>query len=134
MTSESESNPPGPVVDEHHDDSETGNNTNLESYDAEDWEQELDNVIKSNTEICDWKTLRNQIQNDLQKQKTLPLSQINQLLILSNFATLRLKGVSHIDASLEIARQWRDRNGIWFARRVCALARHYQIFEQLPVE
>lgn len=53
-------------------------------------------------------------------------------MILSNLATLRLKGLSRTDASLEIAQQWRDGNGSWFARRIHALARHYQIFEQLP--
>jgi hypothetical protein len=105
--------------------------------DTEDWEEELDDTIKSNTEIRDWKTLRDQINKDLHtgcKQKTLPLSQINQLMILSNFANLRMKGVSRIDASLKIAQQWHEGSGLWFARRVRALARHYQIFEQLPAE
>jgi len=55
-------------------------------------------------------------------------------MILSNFATLRLKGASRIGASEEIARQWHDGVGKHFARRVRALARHYQIFEQLPIE
>ena len=59
---------------------------------------------------------------------------INQLLILSNFATLRLKGLSRIAASVEIARQWHEGKGSWFAHRVRSLARHYQFFEQLPTE
>lgn len=66
---------------------------------TEDWEEELDDTIKSNTEIRDWKTLHDQINKDLQtgcKQKTLSLSQINQLTILSNFATLCMKGISRI--------------------------------------
>src|SRR5262249_1801869 len=65
---------------------------------------------------------------------SLPLLQINQLLILANFATLRLKGFKCINASLQIAQQWHEGQGAWFARRVRALARHYQIFEQLPIE
>jgi hypothetical protein len=86
-------------------------------------------------EIRDWATLRTQIKAELKKNsKTLPLSRINQLLILSNFATLRLKGSSRITASLEIAKQWHEGKGTWFARRIRALARHYQIFEKLPVE
>jgi hypothetical protein len=62
------------------------------------------------------------------------LSRLNQLLIISNFATLRIKGVSRTQASYEIARQWHEGQGNWFARRVRALARHYQIFEALPIE
>jgi len=37
-------------------------------------------------------------------------------------------------ASKEIAQQWREGKGAHFARQVRALARHYQLFEQLPVE
>ncbi|PCH36576.1 hypothetical protein WOLCODRAFT_82413, partial [Wolfiporia cocos MD-104 SS10] len=76
-----------------------------------------------------------QIKEDLKhKSKTLPLIRVKQLLILSNFATLWLNGFSIIDASMQIAHQWHEGNGNWFARRVHALARHYQVFEQLPVE
>jgi hypothetical protein len=39
-----------------------------------------------------------------------------------------------MDASMEIAAQWHNSEGVWFARKIRALARHYQIFEQLPVE
>ena len=76
-----------------------------------------------------------QVKDYLKKNgKISPLSQVNQLLIISNFATLRLKGVSRTQASLEIARQWHEGQGNWFARRVQALARHYQIFEKIPIE
>jgi hypothetical protein len=85
--------------------------------------------------VRDWADLRKEIKDNLKKNsKTLPLSHINQLMIISNFATLRLKGVSRTQASLEIARQWHEGEGNWFARRVWALAQHYQIFEELPVE
>jgi len=85
--------------------------------------------------VCNWSDLRKQIKDHLEKNsKTLPLSQLNQLLIISNFATLCLKGISQTQASLEIARQWHEGQGNWFARRVRALARHYQIFEALPIE
>ena len=103
---------------------------------GEDWEDELEDTFQGAAAVIkDWKTLREQINTDLKnKHKTLPLSQINQLMILSNFANLRLKGFSRISASLEIARQWREGTGTWFARRIRALARHYQVFEQLPQE
>lgn len=37
-------------------------------------------------------------------------------------------------ASLEIAAHWHEQDGVWFAQKVRALAHHYQIFEQLPIE
>lgn len=103
---------------------------------AEDWKDELDDTIRGPTaEVKDWTVLREQIKMDLKnKHKILPLSQINQLMILSNFATLHIKGVSRISASVEITHQWQDSSGMWFARRVRALACHYQTFEQLPQE
>ena len=59
---------------------------------------------------------------------------INQLLLLRNFATLRIKGTRKIAASCKIAQQWHDGEGIHFARHVQALACHYQVFEQLPTQ
>ena len=46
---------------------------------------------------------------------TLPITQINQLLILQNFATLQLKGYGKIEASLEIAQQWHEGEGKHYA-------------------
>ena len=114
-------------------DSDFGGNTEGE---AEEWEDELnDGLTGRPSEIRDWDTLRTQIKADLKKKsQTLPLSRINQLMLLSNFATLRLKGLSHMQASLEIAQQWHKGDGTWFACRVRALAHHYQVFEQLPHE
>jgi len=43
------------------------------------------------------------------------LAQKNQLLILQNFATLRIKGLRQMAASEEIAQQWHDGVGIYFA-------------------
>jgi hypothetical protein len=108
-----------------------------ETENAEAWEEELDETLTPNAEIRDWEALRTQIKADLKKKhKSLPLSQINQLMILRNFANLRLKGYGRIEASFEIARQWHEKDGsnTHFARRIRALARHYQIFEQLPKE
>jgi len=45
-----------------------------------------------------------------------------------------LKGSSCTQASLEITHQWHKGQGDWFARHVCVLARHFQIFEKLPQE
>ena len=105
---------------------------------CEDWELEAEvcrTVSQKRDEICSWDVLRNQITTDLKKTgKTLPLSQINQLLILRNFATLRLKGYRIIPASLEIARQWHEKDSTHFARKVRSLAHHYQLFKQLPQE
>lgn len=98
----------------------------------------VDEVVSNGgVEIRPWDVLCEQIKDDLKKgskRKKLSLSQTNQLLILRNFATLRLKGFSITNASIEIARQWHEGEGVHFAKQVRKLARHYQIFEQLPKE
>jgi len=68
---------------------------------AEDWKHELDETVqRPPAKIKDWGVLRTQIKKDLKrKSKILMLSAINQLMILLNFATLRLKGASQIAAS-----------------------------------
>ena len=83
-----------------------------------------------------WDDLREQIKDDLASSKTrnMSLTQVNQLLILRNFATLRLKGLGRIAASRAIAQQWHEGEGVHFARRIRVLAHHYQHFEQLPEE
>jgi len=45
-----------------------------------------------------------------------------------------LKGWSCTQASLEIAHQWHEGQGNWFARHVHIPSRHYHIFEKLPLE
>lgn len=108
----------------------------LGEADGEAWEDEIDeNTMNPQMELCPWDVLRAKIKDEVKKkQKILSISHLNQLMILANFATLRLKGLSRMAASAEIAHQWHEGNGIWFARRVRNLARHYQIFEQLPKE
>ncbi|KAF8227164.1 hypothetical protein L208DRAFT_1405913 [Tricholoma matsutake] len=90
--------------------------SDLESL-LEDWEAELDESVQGpKSHAWDWTDLQKQIKDHLKKNsKTLPLSRLNQLLIISNFATLCLKGISQTQA-------------------IRALARHYQIFEALPIE
>ncbi|KAJ7814049.1 hypothetical protein B0H13DRAFT_2465431 [Mycena leptocephala] len=68
-----------------------------------------------------WHALREKVKTDL-KKKNLPLTQYNQLLIIRNFATLLIKGLKRIQASLEIARQWHEGGGNYFAHRVRALS------------
>ena len=76
----------------------------MNDQELEDWEAELDESVQGpKSHVREWSDLCKQIEDHLQKNsKTLPLSQLNQLLIISNFATLRLKGVSRTQASLEI--------------------------------
>jgi len=103
-------------------------------------EEEADPMAtaKDADDIQGWSDLREQIKNDLcmanEKNTTLTLTQINQLIILRNFATLRLKGIKRIAASERIAEQWHKGQGVHFARQIRALACHYQKFEQLPVD
>ena len=113
-------------------------NEDVGDNEEEPWEAEVSETLTAQVEIHSWKELRDQIKKDLKtKHAMLLLSQINQLIILQNFAILRLKGQGWIPASYEIAKQWHEKdNGssTHFARRIRALARHYQNFEQLPVE
>jgi len=109
------------------------NNFNAEEM----WEDELQEQEWGGVEVRGWYELREQIKKDLQqkgKKTHLSFSQINQLLLIRNFATLRLKGMGRIAASLEIAHQWHEDKGAHFARKIRALAQHYQVFEQLPTE
>ena len=103
--------------------------------DEDDWdpEGEVDDVMQAVDKVRGWEELRHQIRADLKaNNQSLPLSKVNQLLILRNFATLRLKGFKKIAASEHIAQEWHDGEGRYFARQVRCLAHHYQVFEQLP--
>ncbi|PCH34871.1 hypothetical protein WOLCODRAFT_155522 [Wolfiporia cocos MD-104 SS10] len=101
----------------------------------ESWKDELIEEVQGQSKIRDWSLLRKKLKDDLQnKSRTLPLTRVNQFMILINFTMLRLKGFSRIDSSLQIARQWHEGSGNWFACHVRALARHYQLFEVLPIE
>lgn len=108
-------------------------------YGPDSWEDEIDEgLMPQASGSRSWLELREQIKDDLKKHhKILTLSQINQLMILRNFANLRIKGWARISASLEIALTWHEGKGgpsVHFARCIRALARHYQMYEQLPRE
>jgi hypothetical protein len=108
------------------DNDETEEDQEDEDDKAEPWEEEIHETLQPQVEIRGWNLLCDQIKKDLKAQHlTLPLSQINQLMILRNFATLRLKGHGRIAASLEIALQWheKDEPSTHFACRIRALAR-----------
>lgn len=102
----------------------------------EAWEEELDLAFSlPAARVKPWEELRAKIKDELKKRhKLYSITNVNKFMILTNFTTLRIKGVSRIQASLKVARQWRDSEGVWFARRIRALARHYQTFERLPVD
>jgi len=72
---------------------------------------------KAKDKVHGWEELREQIKEDLRKghRAHKPLSQMNQLTILRNFATLHIKGLQHMAASEEIVQQWHNRVGIHFA-------------------
>ena len=66
----------------------------LGKVEIEDAEDELEKGVQGPKDhICDWADLWSDIKELLKKKsKSLPLSQLNQYLIISNFATLHLKG------------------------------------------
>ena len=100
------------------------------------WEYDVDECVHGGkVDVHGWEVLQEQIKKDMKKTgNTLPITQINQLLILQNFATLQLKGYGKIKASFEIAQQWHEGEGKHYAHKAQALAWHYQVFEQLPSE
>jgi hypothetical protein len=107
-------------VDENEAEAQNGNvsEADMNEEEIEDWEGKLEEGFqgpKSHTH--NWSNLREQIKDHLKKKnnKTLPLSQVNQLLIILHFATLHLKGVSWIQASLEITWRWHEGQGNWFS-------------------
>ena len=85
---------------------------------VEDWEDELEETVCGPiNQVKGWDELWKQIKEDLKKNsKTFPISHLNQLFILSSFATLRLKGVSQITASHKIAQQWHECKGTHMVR------------------
>ncbi|KAF8590727.1 hypothetical protein K439DRAFT_1611845 [Ramaria rubella] len=108
--------------------------------DIEGWEEDVSETVRPHDRdnIRGWAELCTQIKEDLKKKHSrMCLSEINQLMILRNFATLCLKGHGRIASSNEIAKQWHeqvDGSSNHFAHCIQSLARHYQIFEQLPIE
>jgi hypothetical protein len=84
-----------------------------------DWVEHLDECIHGDgVEIRGWQKLLQQIKTDLKnKGNTLPITKINQLLVLQNFATLRLKEYGKIEASIEISRQWHEGEGKHYAQK-----------------
>ncbi|KAI0676399.1 hypothetical protein C8Q78DRAFT_17309 [Trametes maxima] len=103
--------------------------------DCIEMEAGINEAMRGGVSVKTWKELLDQIKKDLKKDsQKMTLAQINQLNVLRAFSILRLKGMHAIRASLEIARQWHENTGTHFARRVRALARHYQVFEHLPRE
>lgn len=124
-----------------HEDSESGEGGGeWEDTQADNEEERVLRVSgadpRPKVDVRSWTDLREQLKDDIANayKKSARLTTINQLLLLRNFATLRIKGLGRIAASQEIARQWHEGEGAYFARRVRILARQYQIHEQLPTQ
>jgi len=68
----------------------------MNDEDTEDWEAELDDGLEDSTaELKDWTTHHTQIKTHMKKHlKSMPLSQLNQYMILGNFATLCICGIT----------------------------------------
>ena len=94
-------------------------------------EDDINNMVeaigsqpKAKKEICMWEELQEQIKSDLEEahKRHETLTHMNKLLILRNFAMLRIKGTGRIDISREIARQWHKGTGIHFTHQIWFLA------------
>ena len=74
----------------------------------ENYKSDLEEAIQGpKCAIKDWSELWKKIKTHLAKHsKSFPLSKINQYLMISNFATLQLKGLFQTKANIEIVHQW----------------------------
>jgi hypothetical protein len=114
-----------------------------EATHSEGEEQDIDDMLdaagtkpKVKDEVYGWIELCEQIKDDQQQghRQNKSLTHMNQLSIVRNFATLCIKGMRHMAASEAVAQQWHNGMGIHFAYQIRFLARHYQLFEQLPTK
>jgi len=78
--------------------------------------------VKDN--IRSWEELREQLKSDLLEgyKKNATPTILNKLTVLQNFTTLRIKGVRRMAVSEEIARQFHEGTGSYFARQIRVLA------------
>jgi hypothetical protein len=108
----------------------------LGTEEVQEGTEEVGLALTARDKIQRWQELQTQIKGQLQmiKEQSPMLTEINQLLILHNFANLCIKGLGHIDLSKHIALEWHKGQGIHFACQICNLACHYQKFQQLPPE
>jgi hypothetical protein len=100
------------------------------SEEEEDVDMLLDAVgseLKAKEEVHGWKELRKQIKDDILKayRENKMRTWANQLTILRNFATLRIKGLGCINASKDVMWQWHEGEGVHFACWIHFLACHY---------
>jgi hypothetical protein len=112
-----------------------------EVADSEGEEEDVDRLLnivgpklKAKDEVRTWEELREPIKDDLIKADGKNKIYMNKLTILQNFTTLCIKGMGCIAVSKDITQQWHEGTGIHFACWIQLLARHYQLFEQLPIE
>ncbi len=112
---------------------------------ADNEEAMIDSVLgashvdpKPKVDIRSWKDLWEQLKDNIVNthKKHARLTTMNQLFLLHNFATLQIKGVGRMAVSQEITQQWHEGEGegTHFAHQVHILARHYQVYEQLPTQ
>jgi hypothetical protein len=79
-------------------DKELSAQAEIEEQQEEAWEDEQEENLASTVKgpPRGWEEIRKEVKAELKKNsKIMPLAWVNQLMLISNFATLRLKGVSH---------------------------------------
>jgi hypothetical protein len=126
----------GDIVDSDREEDCGGNISEMEENDMDEFMDASRSEPKVKVDIRSWEELREQLKSDLReghKKHEAPTC-LNKLTIIQNFATLRIKGVKHMATSKEIAWQFHEGVGGHFAHQIRVLARHYQLFEQLPEE
>jgi len=83
-------------------------------------DDDKDELARAVDEVHGWSELRENIKTDhktAHKENETP-TKINQFLILRNFAMLRTKGLGRMAASQQIALQWHEGKGTYFACQI----------------
>ena len=90
-----------------------------DEYNVNGWEEDLEECIHGDgVDIQGWQEFCQQIKDLKKGGNSLPLTKINQLLVLKNFTTLQLKGYGKIKASIEIAQQWHQGKGKHYPQKI----------------
>jgi hypothetical protein len=114
----------GDVADSGGEEDNTGNTSEREEDDMDNFMDAGRSEPKAKEDIRSWEELQEQLKSDLLEgyKKNERPTHVNKLTIIRNFATLRIKGVRRIAASEEIAQQFHEGTGRHFACQIRVLA------------
>ena len=110
----------GDIADSGGEEDDTGNTSEREEDDMDNFMDAGRSEPKAKEDIRSWEELREQLKSDLLEgyKKNERPTHVNKLTIIQNFAMLRIKGVRCIAVSEEIVRQFHEGTGHHFAHQI----------------